>query len=1204
MSAKQVGWILSFIGKKLLILCVASTLIAQAHGVTIEEITPDPATLTFATKVRVSGNPGDRVSISVFVGSTDRVNIPGCGTTLNDSGSGSCNLSLPFLGPVDIVARVRRSPGEDEIDTRRITVNPPVSEFSDNASAILAPYVIHDGGTVNRTLLRLKASCVGGDAYWAFFNPQGQRQMSGQLAIAAGAEFLFDWRAESTAAFSNQLGFILFALDTDQNGILNASDQACLQISNVSQSIQPENTVPFVPVVPLSSNGGLNQAITLSQLIVDDIFLFDLDFAVLDNTDEAINLPYNIAGNNNTQFVLFSELPSAQGNRRLVFDQYDNTGVRSSNSVDLPNSYLAVLDAKGSEFVGPIIFDEGFLNLPISFNSSVLGDKGVFGFSITSFTPSELELCMAIDGSGSIGPTDFERMREELANAVASPAIVPQDGSVKLTVIQFASSAAVEIQPTIIDGQETASELAENIRQIDYDGGGTNIAAAINLCENEFDYNSKRQVIDVVTDGQDNGAASSADEAMSRGVDAINALGIGRVIESALDIFVRPLPASEPPQDGFKIVISNFNTFAQAISDKLRAETGLDITVSSSDPVEVLPVTGTLTEQINTLNAGPPPYVPSQWQPAKRSNDNHDFASFECSSVSDPLALPYLSADSFINDIDEVTYNNCDSAFYRIPFTLPDDFLVLQMTLNVNLDDQGIVFLNGRRISTTMVNRNCEPNPANGGTDPCREQQDFGKDRIDLEGLPVLTWPTQDKVVVREILVNPIFLDGENVLVFGVLGDGSFFEPTGLEFIGRVSGVALNKSPSSIQITGVNPNPSNINQAVSVNYQLDATGNGLSTANITVTASSGETCTTNSSFGSGCLLRFSTGGLKQLTATYAGNRNYTPSVSAVFNHQVNGPGTAGWQFSRRDSDTSDALFGVSCTAPQQCQSVGVDGTIQLSSDGGNTWNLTSFGGPTLNSVDCPSENTCFAVGDSSTAFKTSNGGRSWQMLTVGTSVPFTFDLQDIHCLSDTLCYAVGGLGQLLQTTNGGNTWTNQQITNTVLPNSISCLTANQCFVAGISNGGEVLSNSSGSWVGLPSGTDNNLNAIFCESASTCTVVGSLGTIIKTTNGGTSWTIQNSRTGAELNDIDCPSANNCLVVGSEGTVLITDDGGTTWNQQSPGQLVQARKSLFIEGLNGIDCFSKSACVLVGERGRVVIGSTDGAEISIFSDDFEK
>ncbi len=58
-----------------------------------------------------------------------------------------------------------------------------------------------------------------------------------------------------------------------------------------------------------------------------------------------------------------------------------------------------------------------------------------------------VELCTAIDGSGSISSSDFRLQVEGLARAIEKPSIMPQNSRVTLSIVQFSGGVRVEVLP-------------------------------------------------------------------------------------------------------------------------------------------------------------------------------------------------------------------------------------------------------------------------------------------------------------------------------------------------------------------------------------------------------------------------------------------------------------------------------------------------------------------------------------------------------------------------------------------------------------------------------------------------------------------------------------------------------------------------------------------------------------------------------------
>jgi hypothetical protein len=130
-----------------------------------------------------------------------------------------------------------------------------------------------------------------------------------------------------------------------------------------------------------------------------------------------------------------------------------------------------------------------------------------------------VQLAFVLDGSGSIGQSNFNIALQGLAAAIRDPATVPQDGSVELTIIEFGDSilAKVEVMPVVITSQTVANTVADLLCQgtncgthaLEYLGGYTPTASAIYLATDTLKASPnyadwKRQAINLVTDGGPN----------------------------------------------------------------------------------------------------------------------------------------------------------------------------------------------------------------------------------------------------------------------------------------------------------------------------------------------------------------------------------------------------------------------------------------------------------------------------------------------------------------------------------------------------------------------------------------------------------------------------------------------------------------------------------------------------------------------------
>lgn len=197
-----------------------------------------------------------------------------------------------------------------------------------------------------------------------------------------------------------------------------------------------------------------------------------------------------------------------------------------------------------------------------------LGVLGSFGLS-GGRNIADPQLCVAIDGSGSMSADDFGRQKEGLARALLDPAVILRDGSTEIVVIQFgtAGGARVEVSPTVVDSEAKAREIADHVRALRQGGGGTPMDKALQLCTAQITSSptfgrTVKQVILLSTDGlpDDQGAAERArDAALAAGIDQVNVIPVGSAADlnflerlATIPSPLRSVRSFEEAEDAFK----------------------------------------------------------------------------------------------------------------------------------------------------------------------------------------------------------------------------------------------------------------------------------------------------------------------------------------------------------------------------------------------------------------------------------------------------------------------------------------------------------------------------------------------------------------------------------------------------------------------------------------------------------------------------
>ena len=226
----------------------------------------------------------------------------------------------------------------------------------------------------------------------------------------------------------------------------------------------------------------------------------------------------------------------------------------------------------------------------------------VFTMPIPSAEPQEyIQLCLVIDGSGSISAGDWLVIVNGIADAVENN--LPHDGTVELSVVQFASLAQLEVAPVIITAANYQT-VANTIRAITQLGtntatahgialGWSTIAASPNF--NTFD----KQIINLATDGNPNirnneatidldgdldvdaydDIIATVNSAVLAGLDELDVEGINisdPLIIWFRDYCVRPQPGTiAPPFDpGWIQAVATAEEFAEAIAEKFELLNG------------------------------------------------------------------------------------------------------------------------------------------------------------------------------------------------------------------------------------------------------------------------------------------------------------------------------------------------------------------------------------------------------------------------------------------------------------------------------------------------------------------------------------------------------------------------------------------------------------------------------------------------------
>jgi hypothetical protein len=332
--------------------------------------------------------------------------------------------------------------------------------------------------------------------------------------------------------------------------------------------------------------------------------------------------------------------------------------------------------------------------------------------------------------------------------------------------------------------------------------------------------------------------------------------------------------------------------------------------------------------------------------------------------------------------------------------------------------------------------------------------------------------------------------------------------------------------------------------------------------------------------------------------------------------------SAKWKIQKTPNPGSFAneLYGVSCTASNDCVAVGIfapDASLQSTAEvwNGRKWavqatpNPASTANSQLNAVSCTAANDCVAVGSytiGSTALTLAEvwNGTAWAtMPTPNASGATNSELNAVSCTAANACVAVGTYGisahpylALAEVWNGAS-WTIQSTPDPGPANElegVSCTAANACTAVGFGGSASALvedwNGSTWSLVSTPptsSGSLSQLLGVSCTAANACVAAGSyeLGadqylTLAEAWNGSV-WSIQatpSPTVNSYLDDVSCTGSNACVAVGydyntgSPEVPLSEVWNGVTWTSKSMPDGAGV--------LDGTSCAVAGTCIAVG------------------------
>ncbi len=247
-------------------------------------------------------------------------------------------------------------------------------------------------------------------------------------------------------------------------------------------------------------------------------------------------------------------------------------------------------------------------------------------------------------------------------------------------------------------------------------------------------------------------------------------------------------------------------------------------------------------------------------------------------------------------------------------------------------------------------------------------------------------------------------------------------------------------------------------------------------------------------------------------------------------------------------------------------SVGNQGTLLTTTDGGNTWSTFNLGSTSnLRKVYFKSSSVGFILSDDGKIFKTVNGGSTWTNQTIHTSGLNGIDFNGENGI------AVGDDGHVFYSSNAGDTWAGVGTISVFTFNDVKFLDATTAVLVGV--GGRVFKtiNTGVTWSALTSNTSSSLSSIELQQNNTYYITGTDGTILSLDPITDSFTVEGAGiTTNWLQDITCNNSGYCYTAGSSATVLLNTD--TSWETKNLDENVNLSSIYFADNNIGYACGS--------------------------------
>ncbi len=219
--------------------------------------------------------------------------------------------------------------------------------------------------------------------------------------------------------------------------------------------------------------------------------------------------------------------------------------------------------------------------------------------------------------------------------------------------------------------------------------------------------------------------------------------------------------------------------------------------------------------------------------------------------------------------------------------------------------------------------------------------------------------------------------------------------------------------------------------------------------------------------------------------------------------------------------------------PRHIVTVGSNGTILISTDGGSKWTRKNSNTESSLFSIKKFQNKLYAVGAAGIILESDNLGETW----IKKNSPTDKVIYDIYVRDQENLIIVGWGGLLYHSSNNGRSWKRININADTYFRSIDFSDDGIGIVVG--GAGKIFRsyNNIYSWQSVNSNTISALNKVFFINKSLVFVLGSKGEILHSSDSGLNWMVSSSGQFSNLTDISIFDDSKLVVTGSNGTVLI-------------------------------------------------------------------